>query len=313
MDLEFKWLDDLLALAEAETLTLAAGRRNVTQPAFSRRIQRIEQWLGASILDRTRRPARVTPALLRKVEDIRSLTHDLRQLRSDIRNWNESQHRLVIAAQHSISVSFLPRFVASLQNIIPLACIRLRSANREECYSLMMTQQVAITIAHETDDLPLAVNEMLIEKTVLGKDTLCPVASPELASRLHLKATTHDPLPAIAFPPDVFLGAMMAREILPVLKQRHRLRIVCESALVPAVLELALAGVGVAWLPRSVCRACLQARTLVALDESFATARMNIVAERIAAPRSQLADAVWRQLSVFFSGGLLSQPGQLDP
>jgi DNA-binding transcriptional LysR family regulator len=33
--------------------------RNVTQPAFSRRIQSLEAWLGADLIDRTLYPTRV--------------------------------------------------------------------------------------------------------------------------------------------------------------------------------------------------------------------------------------------------------------
>ena len=301
--MEFKWLDDLVALAEEETLTRAAARRNVTQPAFSRRVQRIEQWLGAPVLDRSRRPARLSPALRRKIESIRALNHELRQVRSDIRNWDESQRRLAIAAQHSISVSFLPRFVASLQDSIPLTSIRLRSGNREECYSLLMTRQVAITIAHETDTLPLAANETLLEKVKLGEEWLCPVAAPAIASGVSGKGIHGTHLPAILFPPEVFLGAVLARDVLPAIRERHVLQVACESALVPAVLELAVAGAGIAWLPRSACRPHLQSGALLMLDESFGIAPMSIVSARIITPRPHVADAVWNQLNVFSASG----------
>jgi len=101
------------------------------------------------------------------------------------------------------------------------------------------------------------------------------------------------------FPHEVFLGAVIARDILPAFKEQHRLHVTCESALVPAVLELALAGAGIAWLPRSACREDMQSGALRALDDSFGIARMNIVAARIAAPRSQLAEFIWQQLRVF--------------
>ena len=54
--MELKWLEDLLVLLEEKSVTRAAARRHVTQPAFSRRIRQLEQWLGAEIVDRSTKP-----------------------------------------------------------------------------------------------------------------------------------------------------------------------------------------------------------------------------------------------------------------
>lgn len=295
------WLDDLIALAECETLTLAAERRNVTQPAFSRRIQQIEQWLGAAVLDRTRRPARVTPAILRKIEDMRALTQELRRVRRDVQDWESAPRRVTIAAQHSISVSVLPRFVARLQDKASDISIRLRSANRDECYSLLMTRQVAITIAYETLRLPLAPDESLVEKLALGHEQLLPVASPHHAMQLPRSTHSQNELRVIAYPQDVFFGAVLARELLPQLTSRYRLNVACETALVPAVLGLALEGVGIAWLPRSTCGAHLQSGALVDLTRELGAAPISVVAIRVMTPRTRDADVVWQQLDLFWA------------
>ena len=54
--MELKWLEDLLVLLEEKSVTRAAARRHVTQPAFSRRIRQLEQWLGVEIVDRSTKP-----------------------------------------------------------------------------------------------------------------------------------------------------------------------------------------------------------------------------------------------------------------
>ena len=75
--MDLGWLEDIIALSEAGSITRAAALRNVTQPAFTRRIQQIEQWFGAPVLDRSVRPARVSPAVLRKLEDVRALVREV--------------------------------------------------------------------------------------------------------------------------------------------------------------------------------------------------------------------------------------------
>jgi DNA-binding transcriptional LysR family regulator len=42
---EIKWLEDFVTLAETSSFSRAAEIRNVTQPAFSRRIKQLETWI----------------------------------------------------------------------------------------------------------------------------------------------------------------------------------------------------------------------------------------------------------------------------
>ncbi len=45
--MDLNWLEDYLALAETLSFSRGAARRHVTQPAFSRRIRALEDWVGA--------------------------------------------------------------------------------------------------------------------------------------------------------------------------------------------------------------------------------------------------------------------------
>lgn len=55
--LELAWLEDGIALAESLNFSKAAPARYVTQPAFSRRIQALEAWVGVALFERNRRGA----------------------------------------------------------------------------------------------------------------------------------------------------------------------------------------------------------------------------------------------------------------
>lgn len=299
--MELRWLEDLVALAEAGSLTRAAALRNVTQPAFTRRIQQIEQWLGAPVIDRSVRPARVSPAILRKIEDVRALTGELRQLRRDVVDWETSQRRVSLASQHSLSAGLLPRFIARLQAQKPKLTIRLRSANREECHTLLMTRQSSILVIYEIDGLPIAPNETLIERRVIGRDKLCPVASPRRRELISTTDTHLKRVPIIGYPPDVFFGNVFSSRILPVLQSRHEVEVLCETALVPSVLALALEGAGIAWLPHTLCASHLESGALMDLGPLYGSMEMDIVSARLMTPRPQHIEAVWNALGVFMT------------
>ena len=60
--MELQWIDDFLALAQTRNFTRAAEARCTTQSAYSRRVQRLEEWLGAPLFYRESRPVTLTPA-----------------------------------------------------------------------------------------------------------------------------------------------------------------------------------------------------------------------------------------------------------
>jgi DNA-binding transcriptional LysR family regulator len=60
--MDTKWLEDFVSLAETRSFSRSAQLRHVTQSAFSRRIQSLEAWAGADLIDRSSYPTTLTPA-----------------------------------------------------------------------------------------------------------------------------------------------------------------------------------------------------------------------------------------------------------
>ncbi len=51
-----EWLSDFLSLPNSRNFSTAAHTRNITQPAFSRRIQSLEHWVGVPLIDQSGYP-----------------------------------------------------------------------------------------------------------------------------------------------------------------------------------------------------------------------------------------------------------------
>ena len=60
--LDLDWLEDFIALAESGNFSRAAQARNIAQPAFSRHIKSLEEWVGVDLFDRTSHPVSLTAA-----------------------------------------------------------------------------------------------------------------------------------------------------------------------------------------------------------------------------------------------------------
>ena len=114
--MEIKWIEDFVALARLQSFSRAAEERNVSQSGFSRRIQSLEQWIGAELIDRSSFPPVLTPAgqLFREVaDDVLAKLFDTRAIiRTEQRIAGKS---LQIAAGHTIALNFLPAWLKALE------------------------------------------------------------------------------------------------------------------------------------------------------------------------------------------------------
>lgn len=59
-NIETKWLYDFLTLEACRHFSQAAKERNISQPAFSRRIKALEAAIGVVLFDRTSTPLQLT-------------------------------------------------------------------------------------------------------------------------------------------------------------------------------------------------------------------------------------------------------------
>ncbi len=83
--MELRQLRYLLAVAEEGSITRAAQRVYVTQPALSQQLQLLERELGTALLDRSGRRVRLTPAGEILVRSAREVIRQLEEARTAIR------------------------------------------------------------------------------------------------------------------------------------------------------------------------------------------------------------------------------------
>ena len=129
-------LDDLLAfraVAELQNFRKAAESINLSQPAFSRRIEKLEDALGVRLLDRTTRSVTLTAVgrdFARKVND---LLDDLDATLLGIRGVSATRMGEVsIACVPSAVYYFLPQVVRRYHEVYPKIRVRILDAGANE-------------------------------------------------------------------------------------------------------------------------------------------------------------------------------------
>jgi len=276
--MELKWLDDYIALIETGSFSAAAERRHVSQPAFSRRIQLLEDWLGVTLIDRARKPLRFTPVATENQAAFRSLVARIYEFRSTLKSESLDIADLTIAAQHSLAASYVPGFVKRLRHLAPEQNFRIRSENRSEAVTMLMRGQAEILITYETAQTPCGIASPIAMRQVLGVDKLVLVASPALHASLSVVRDDAPPVPMLCFPPESFFGQVVRMEALADLLRRQQVVVRCVSEFAMGLRELALVGQGAAWLPGSLIADDLKRGRLMPLESLGRSVAMDIVA-----------------------------------
>src|SRR5215207_5730769 len=135
--MNFLWVEDFLTLASTGNFSRAAEERHMTQPAFSRRIRALEEWLGVVLIDRTTHPAVLTEA----GEWFRSVAQELvarvAQIPDEARAVADATSAtLRIASTHALSFTFLPSWLRGLESRITIGPIQLVSDVLQHCEAL---------------------------------------------------------------------------------------------------------------------------------------------------------------------------------
>ncbi|NMG46139.1 LysR family transcriptional regulator [Aromatoleum toluvorans] len=113
LDLMQSWV----AVVEFESVSRAAVHLGVSQAAVSQHVQALEESIGISLLDRTFRPARPTPAGLRLYDDACRLLEQANQIVVNARNVARAKGTTVrIGCVDSFAATICPQLVKGLSS-----------------------------------------------------------------------------------------------------------------------------------------------------------------------------------------------------
>lgn len=276
--MELKWLEDYLALVDAGNFTTAANLRHLSQPAFSRRIQALESWLGVALVDRSKKPFRFTAAAKAHEATLRRLVNAMYQARNQIKFSLRDQVSLSVAAQHSLLVTpFLPRFLEKLSASLQNLNYSVLSENMDTCVAMFLKGEVDMLVIYETEGNHDVILPHLSVRKPLGSDEMVLVATPVVIQKVQKSKGSHT-LPLLTYPISSFFGSVVWADVLPRVLRHENASIACESAFAVGLREMALASTGAAWVPRSIVLDDIQRGKLRVLDDMSPPIPMQVVA-----------------------------------
>ena len=298
--------NDLERLSQTGNFSQAAKLGNISQPAFSRRIKALESWVGATLVDRSHQPVRLTTAGAQILEAALQSIAIIEQGRSQILATQSLPDDYVVTfgGQHSISWRFYTNWLRAFEETYGPIRSRLRADDLPHCMSDLESGDVDFVIAYARagevrDDG---------QSIVIGKDRLVPVCKPGADGEPIFDFESEETdVPFLRFGDEAPISRHL-ESMFQDQKLAPRLYSVYENSMAGALLIRAREGGGVAWLPESLIEADLISEALVRTGCETWTVALDIRLYRNEQYSNRQTRSIWSFLEARRSRSLQSAP-----
>ncbi|OTG92157.1 LysR substrate-binding domain-containing protein [Acinetobacter sp. ANC 3813] len=245
MNLEIRWVEDLIALETEGSISKAAESRYVSQSSFTRRMQHLEEVLGFAVLNRESKTVSFTDAgkvLLKTSKSIRSqLNNTLDLLHAQQQDKHDG---IKICISHSLLAHFFPKFIGALPAQMQGLHYEISSVNLWEGLKKLMQGACHFLICYGDEDLIRSLNPEILAHLKLQEIQVVPVSLNE-GDTPKYNISKHFPL--LAYGRETFLKSFVDEKIKSLNYKK-----LYEADNAQDLRELALQGLGIAWLPYSL-------------------------------------------------------------
>jgi DNA-binding transcriptional LysR family regulator len=149
---DLRRLNHLLVLAEEQHFARAASRVRLSQPAFSRSIQALEEEVGIRLFDRKKGDVHVTPAGEYMIERARKLLFEARSLQRDMDLYRGSDvGDLAIGVGPIVAVELMPRILAELRSAHPHVAMQVEQTSTKQLMDRLFAESLEFIVADARD------------------------------------------------------------------------------------------------------------------------------------------------------------------
>jgi DNA-binding transcriptional LysR family regulator len=299
MAVEVGWLKDFVALAEFANFSRAAEARNVTQPAFSRRIRALEAWVGVELFHRGAQGVSLTHSGEQFRQGAEDLIHRIEQLREETRAAaGKDVGVLRFAATHALSFSFFPQWIRLVGSNPPAGPIELISDSMEACEAIMLKGQAQFLLCYYHPDAESRLEPGQFMSVTVGTECLVPLAaaSPTGTPLWRLPGMADKPVAYLGYRAESGLGRIVAARKAADNRPLF-LETVFTTHLAAAMLSMVRDGHGVGWVPQALASQDIADGCYARAGDESWDIPIDIRLFRRREPLNQAAEAFWAGLT----------------
>lgn len=302
--MDTKWLEDLVALSQSRNLLQAAQARNVTHPAFGRRIRALEEWAGVPLIERGHQTVALNAAG-------RSLATAAVDVLAILRETREALHqpalarsrRIVIASGKTLAHSVLPQLLTALRRGMPPFNVKVQTTTLNYGIDMLVDGEVDFLLCHAHEPIYARIDNPAFRCRRVGNDKLVAVSAPAAAGTSHPmhpvpREGDSTPVPFLAYAESMSLAHIL-RDRVRGLCPTHLLETAYESDLADSLHAMARQGFGLAWLPHTLVAEDLRDGRLVRADAAPNDIHMEIRLYQSMHLARPLARELWARVEAY--------------
>jgi DNA-binding transcriptional LysR family regulator len=288
MNIESKSLEDFLALAECRSFSKAAEFRNMTQPAFSRRIKALEETVGVQLIDRSKMPIDLTLSGSVFRTSARNLLSQINDTVDQLIGLSRLDGNVVkIAAAHSLATNLVHNLNQIPDNRTDGPMLNVEAIDVDRAIEALQQGDCDILLAFNNELLSLP--PYLSMK--IGDAKLLPVSGCDPDGVPLHQFSDERSTPFLAYS----LNSYMGRQVEKV-RAKVSLDVIFTSSMTDLLKMRALSGKGVAWLPDYSISKELEQKRLAVIGTEDLTLPISFYAYRYQARLHRSGEQCWNDL-----------------
>ncbi|WP_409310440.1 hypochlorite stress DNA-binding transcriptional regulator HypT [Pectobacterium sp. B1J-3] len=289
-NIETKWLYDFVTLEACRHFSQAAEMRNISQPAFSRRIQALESAIGVPLFDRMTVPLQLTEEGKIFHSQARSLLQQLESNLSELLGHNLLRlSDIKIAAAHSLSLTLLPDLVRLLADDNGKIIYYVESIDVVQAVFALREGKSDFVISFHDEDL---MQSPFCGLKLFSSD-LYPVCATD--SNALPRFDIYEPkVPLLNYTSTSYMGRLVNRRLSEINTVSPRTSFM--SSMSELLKNMVLGGHGVAWLPMWSIVEELSEKKLVCIGEPELTIPIQAYIYRMDTRLNKTAERFWQTL-----------------
>lgn len=271
--MELRQLEYLVAVAEEASFTRAAGRVHISQSGVSAQVRQLEHELGAALIDRSSRGARLTDAGTAALPYARAALSAAAALRQAVDEVNGLvRGRLVVGMVTACTVTGLFDALAAFREAHPGVALSLLEDDSAGLAGRVRSGAADLALIGTAGRLPgdVAALPVVTERLAVA----APPGHPLLAGRTSVPLACLADHPVVTLPAGTGIRAALDEACAA---QGLTLDVALEASAPAAVADLAARGLGVAVLSESIAAASPGRLRGLPVDDPGATTRLALI------------------------------------
>lgn len=245
MDLNLRDIRALVAVADTGSFTRAAQRLNLSQPALTVQIRRLEEAVGARLFDRNSRNVALTPTGRELLPLLRKSLNDMENVLRDARALGEGGSGTIrLACLPTFAASMLPELIIGMKREVPRVAFQIRDVVASAVNALVRSEEADIGLTGGE------VADPLLEVLYAGVDRLvavCPRGH-ALARKRRIGPADLARQPLVLTAPGTSVRAVVDAALGAT---GETLEIACEPTYMMTAVAMVRGGLGVTILPET--------------------------------------------------------------